>query len=132
MIEKRKQNSNACLYFQEYKKGFAFSTKFLYFSDQKWHILHLKKIIFFWKFFLIFSKKNFRQISPNYDQKRWFQKIWKKILKKKKFFSSCFFFENHNKFAKNRQITKMLTVPNRQDFEVFITYWFFEFGQVLQ
>ena len=25
----------------------------------------------------------------------------------------------------------MLTVPNRQDFEVFKTYWFFEFGPML-
>ena len=38
-----KQNYNTCLYFQEYNKGFAFSTKFHYFSDQKWHILDLKK-----------------------------------------------------------------------------------------
>ena len=28
MIEKPKQNYNACLFFQEYKKWFEFSTKF--------------------------------------------------------------------------------------------------------
>ena len=60
--------------------------------------------------------------SDNDDDDKIFKKNFQKNFQKKIFFSSCFFFENHNKIAKNRQITKMLTVPNRQDFEVFITY----------
>ena len=42
MIEKLNNFDITCLYLQEYKKAFAFSTKFHNFSDQKWHILHLK------------------------------------------------------------------------------------------
>ena len=77
--------------------------------------------IFFWNF----QKKFFHQISPNYDQKRGFTKIRKKNFEKKIFFFSRIFFENRNKIAKNRSIKTMVMIPNRQDFEVFRTYWFF-------
>ena len=50
MIEKPNNFGITCLYLQEYKKAFAFSTKFHYFSDQKQHILHLKKQFFFSSF----------------------------------------------------------------------------------
>ena len=33
--------------------------------------------------------------------------------------------KNRNKNIKNREFKKMVTVPNRQDFEVFKTYRFF-------
>ena len=82
-------------------------------------------------FFFKFSKKNFLQISPNYAQNKRFQKFWKYFFEKNFFLKSCFFFENRNKITKNRRIKKMLTVPNRQDFEVFKTFWFFEFGPML-
>ena len=59
MIEKPNNFGITCLYLQEYKKAFAFSTKFHYFSDQKQHILHLKKQFFFQNFFLKFPKKFF-------------------------------------------------------------------------
>ena len=85
----------------------------------------------FKKFFFKFSKKIFLQISPNYAQNKRFQKFWKYFFEKKNFLKSCFFSENRNKITKNRRIKKMLTVPNRQDFEVFKTYWFFEFGPML-
>ena len=85
-----------------------------------------EKTIFFSKiFFEISKKKFFHQISPNYDQKRGFPKIRKKNFEKKFFFSVIFFFENRNKIAKNRSIKTMVMIPNRQDFEVFRTYWFF-------
>ena len=126
MIEKPNNFGITCLYLQEYKKAFAFSTKFHYFSDQKQHILHLKKQFFFQNFFFWnFQKKFFHQISPNYDQKRGFTKIRKKNFEKKFFFFSLIFFENRNKIAKNRSIKTMAMIPNRQDFEVFRTYWFF-------
>ena len=125
MIEKLNNFDITCLYLQEYKKEFAFSTKFHYFSDQKQHILHLKKQFFFKKFFWNFQKKIFHQISPNYDQKRGFPKIRKKKFWKKIFFFSHIFFENRNKIAKNRSINTMVTIPNGQDFEVFRLYRFF-------
>ena len=42
-----------------------------------------------------------------------------------------FFSENHYKIAKNLPILMKLTVPNRQDFVIFKTHRFFEFGQIL-
>ena len=51
MIEKQNNFDITWLYLQEYKKAFAFSTKFHNFSDQKWHILHMKINFFFEKFF---------------------------------------------------------------------------------
>ena len=85
-----------------------------------------EKTIFFFKiFFWNFQKIFFHQISPNYDQKRGFTKIRKKNFEKKNFFFSRIFFENLNKIAKNRSIKTMVMIPNRQDFEVFRTYWFF-------
>ena len=81
----------------------------------------LKKFFFeiFKNFFFVIS----RQIMP---RKGDFQKLKKKFFKKKFFFCHDFFFKSPNKIVKNLQIKKMLTVPNRQDFEVFITYCFFE------
>ena len=121
----QKQNYNASLYFQEYKKGFAFSTKFHYFSDQKRHILHLKKQFFFQNFFLKFSKKFFSSNLAELWSEKGISKNSKKKFWKKIFFFSHFFFENRNKIAKNRSIKTMVTIPNWQDFEVFRTYWFF-------
>ena len=60
-----------------------------------------------------------------------FQKFEKKKNFEKKFFFSHIFFENRNKMAKNRSINTMVTIPNRQDFEVFRLYQFFEFEQIL-
>ena len=42
-----------------------------------------------------------------------------------------FFCEKRYKIAKNRPIFKKLTVPNRQEFVIFKTPQFFEFGQIL-
>ena len=85
-----------------------------------------EKTIFFSKiFFLKFPKIFFHQISPNYAQKKGFPKIRKKNFWKKIFFFSHIFFENRNKIAKNRSINTMVTIPNRQDFEVFRLYRFF-------
>merc|ERR1712020_772158 len=77
MIEKLNNFDITCLHLQVYKKEFAFSTKFHYFSDQKLHILHLKKQIFF------FIKS--RRIML---RKGDFQTFEKKILKKIFFFQS--------------------------------------------
>ena len=41
------------------------------------------------------------------------------------FFEVVFLSKNRNKIIENREIKKMLTVPNRQVFEVFKTHWFF-------
>ena len=42
-----------------------------------------------------------------------------------------FFFQKSQQNQQTSWDEKMLTVPNRQDFEVFKTYWFFEFGPML-
>ena len=85
-----------------------------------------EKTIFFFKiFFWNFQKNFFHQISPNYAQKRGFSKIRKKNFEKKNFFLSCFFSENRNKIAKNCSIKTMVTIPNRQDHEVFRKYLLF-------
>ena len=125
MIEKPNNFGITCLYLQEYKKEFAFSTKFHYFSDQKQHILHLKKQFFFQIFFLKFPKKIFSSNLAELWSEKGIYKNSKKKFWKKNFFFSRIFFENLNKIAKNRSIKTMVMIPNRQDFEVFRTYWFF-------
>ena len=59
-----------------------------------------------------------KAISKNLKKKNW----------KKKFFCHDFFFENRHEIAKNRQIDKIKTVPNRQDFGLSRKY--FEFLEI--
>ena len=86
-----------------------------------------EKTIFFSKnFFEIFKKKFFfksRQIR--------LKKAILKIPKKKFFFWSHIFCENRHEIAKNRPVDKIKTVPNRQDFELSRTHWFFAFETIL-
>ena len=80
MIGKQNNFDITCLYLQEYKKEFAFLTKFHYFSDQKRHILHLKKQFFFQIFFFeIFKKIFFIKSRRIMLRKGDFQKFEKKI-----------------------------------------------------
>ena len=82
-----------------------------------------ENIIFFRKFFFeIFKKIFFIKSRRIMLRKGDFQKFEKKNFEKKIFFLSCFFSENRNKIAKNCSIKTMVTVPNRQDHEVFRKY----------
>ena len=115
---------HACI-FKNTKKHLHFQQNFIISVTRNgtfciWKYNFFSKI-FFWNF----QKNFFHQISPNYAQKRGFSKIRKKILKKKNFFLSCFFSENRNKIAKNCSIKTMVTIPNRQDHEVFRKYLLF-------
>ena len=116
---------HACI-FKNTKKDLHFQQNFIISVTRNDTFCIWKKNFFEKIFFWNFQKIFFRHISPNYAQKRWFPKIKKKIFQKKIFFCHDFFFKSPNKIVKNLQIKKMLTVPNRQDFEVFITYCFFE------
>ena len=99
-------------------------------NHTSWLITHLKKKIFLKIFFLKFSKNFFRQISPNYVQKRWFKKV-KKIFFWKKIFCGHDFF---SKIAtKSRKIDKSnkcqrFQIGNTLRFSEHID--FFEFGLV--
>ena len=53
------------------------------------------------------------------------------VVPKKTIKNVTFSCKNNNKIAKNRPISMKLTVPNRQDFVIFKTSRFFEFGQIL-
>ena len=87
MKEKWKNwNYNASLY-----KKIAFSTKFYYFSDQKWHILHLKKKYLKFFFFEIFKKFFSSNLAKLWPEKV-ISKNLKKNFEKKKI--SNFFFSN--------------------------------------
>ena len=115
---------HACI-FKNTKKDFHFQQNFIISVTRNNTFCIWKNNFFFKIFFWNFQKNFFHQISPNYDQKRGFTKIRKKKNLKKIFFFSRIFFENRNKIAKNRSIKTMVMIPNRQDFEVFRTYWFF-------
>ena len=115
---------HACI-FKNTKKHLHFQQNFIISVTRNNTFCIWKNNFFFKIFFWNFQKKNFHQISPNYDQKRGFPKIRKKNFWKKIFFFSHIFFENRNKIAKNRSINTMVTIPNRQDFKVFRLYRFF-------
>ena len=53
------------------------------------------------------------------------------VVPKKTVKNVTFSCEKSNKIAKNFPISMKLTVPNRQDFVIFKTHRFFEFGQIL-
>ena len=80
------------------------------------------------KFFWNFQKKKFSSNLAKLCSKKAISKNLKKNFEKKNFFWSWIFWENRHKIAKNWQIDKIKTVPNRQDFGLSRKY--FEFLEI--
>ena len=70
MTEKQNKLYLKCLYLQEYKKGFAFLTKFHYLYHRKLTQYEFEKknfeIFFFKIFFFYFEKKNFITLQKGF------------------------------------------------------------------
>ena len=87
-------------------------------------VLSIWNRLFYWNrailgdFISIFAKKT-----------KWFLLLF--VVPKKTIKNVTFSCENNNKIAKNRPILMKFTVPNRQEFAIFKTLRFFEFGQYL-
>ena len=82
-----------------------------------------KKFFSFFFFFQIFGIRFFEHNLTRFEEKN--SKI------SKNFFWSHISCENCHEIAKNRPVDKIKTVPNRQDFELSRTHWFFAFETIL-
>ena len=95
------------------------------------HITIFSRCEIFEKKIFKFSKKKISSNLAKLCTKKAISKnLKKKIWKKKKILKS-FFWKNRYEIANKRQIEILLTVANRQDFELSRTHWLFAFELIL-